>query len=136
MSKKKRFDINDFQDGLLAEKIADAWEAVLENMQDPNRPFKPKRKITITLTLEQSEKRNAMIVIGEVATKLALEDGVAASFAAGTDLKTGEVWSEEYKPIDARQLSVNDFTIAEDGEILDDPLAVEKILNMNDRLAR
>lgn len=73
------------------------------------------------------------------------EDGEVVAVISGNEIielegyrvdLRGKGGKEEYKPIDARQLSVNDFTIAEDGEILDDPLAVEKILNMNDRLAR
>ena len=43
--------------GALQEKVNQAFEKVMQNMQDPNTPWKNKRKITVGITFVQNEDR-------------------------------------------------------------------------------
>ncbi|MGB4610941.1 MAG: hypothetical protein WBH77_10015 [Saccharofermentanales bacterium] len=100
-----KFNINELANGSPAEKIAEAWQEVLQNMQDPNRSYKPPRKLMITLTCTQDEKRQTMITVIDVQTKLIPESGIVVNYATGKNLKTGEAYAEEYKTVDARQIN-------------------------------
>lgn len=130
MNDKSKFNINDFQDGVLADKVAEKWQELLQNMQNPNMPYKPTRKLVITLSCVQNEHRTVMGVTGGVDLKLAPEAGVGATFSAGSDLETGEAWAEEYKPLDARQVTFEELSVGDDGEILEDEGTVNKIIDM------
>lgn len=50
-------NLNEIADGALQEKINAAMRKVLENMQDPNTPYKVKRGITVKLGFTQTESR-------------------------------------------------------------------------------
>lgn len=39
--------------GALQEKVNQAFEKVMQNMQDPNTPWKNKRKITVGITFDR-----------------------------------------------------------------------------------
>lgn len=121
----KTLDITKVANGALQEQIAIEWRKLLTNMQDPNTGYKPKRTLIIKLTCEQNEKRTQMIVDGEVTSKLAPINSVVTNYATGKDLQTGEVFAEEYTTIDRRQVSLPEYTINEDGEVLDGPTEVE-----------
>lgn len=57
--------------GALQEKFQRALENVLENLQNPNTPYKNKRGITIKMTFEQNESRDDVKVGIDVQEKLA-----------------------------------------------------------------
>lgn len=82
--------------GALQEKANAAMQRVLENMQDPNTPFKVKRCIMIKIGFTQNEERNDAMVEVSVETKLAPASPVRTMMAVGRDLKNGEVYAEEY----------------------------------------
>lgn len=126
------FNINQLADGHIAEKFAEAWEELLQNMQDPNRAYKPKRKLIISLTCEQDEKRQLMSTDVEVQTKLVPEGGITVSHAIGKDLRTGEVYAKEYRTVDARQINLTEqFNIdQETGEIMEDEEAINRIIDL------
>ena len=65
--------------------MSEEWNKVIENMQDPERPYKAKRKLVITLTCTQNEKRSAMDVEAEVKSTLAPISGVGTRFDTGRD---------------------------------------------------
>lgn len=92
----KAIELAEMCGGALQEKFAKAFEKVMENMQDPNTPYKDKRAITIKFTFAQNEERDDVAADIDVSVKLASLTGIRTSFSTGTDLRTGEVYAEEY----------------------------------------
>lgn len=82
--------------GALQEKFSRSLENVVENLQNPNTPYKNKRNITIKLTFEQNEARDDVKVNIDVQEKLAPQTPLQTSFAVGRDLKDGNLYVEEY----------------------------------------
>lgn len=82
--------------GALQEKFDKSFERIIENLQDQNTSFKVKRQITIKLVFEQNEARDDVSVSVDVQEKLAPQTGMKTSFAIGKNLKTGELYAEEY----------------------------------------
>ena len=95
--------------GALQEKFNKAFERVIENLQDVNTSFKNKRKITITLDFTQNESRDDVQVTVDVVEKLAPQAGMKTSFYIGKDLKSGELYAEEYGKQIKGQMSLQDF---------------------------
>lgn len=69
---------------------------VLENMQDPNTPWKVKRNISIKIGFVQNEERDDTAVELSIDTKLAPVSPIVTRMSIGTDLRTGQVYAEEY----------------------------------------
>lgn len=105
-------DLENLAGGELAEKFEDAIKKVIENMRDPNTPYKTKRGITIKLTLEQTEDRDDVSIDGQVETKLAPVKGIKTRMTIGKDLRTGELYAEEYGSGIRGQAKIQDY---EDG---------------------
>lgn len=82
--------------GALQEKANAAMIKILENLQDPNTPWKNKRSITIKLSFTQNEDRDDTAVELSVDTKLAPVSPVVTRMAIGKDLNTGETYAQEY----------------------------------------
>lgn len=82
--------------GGLQEKFEAELERVIKNMQDPNTPYKNKRAITMKVTFEQNEDRSDVSVGIAVETKLAAPKPLSTRMAIGQDLRTGELFAEEY----------------------------------------
>lgn len=91
-----KVNLEELVEGGLQEKFGGALDEVLMNMQDPNTPWKNKRKINIELTFEQNEDRNETSVNISVTTKTAPVKPIVTRMAIGKDLKTGEVYAQEY----------------------------------------
>ena len=85
---------------------------MVENLQDLNTSFQVKRKITITLSFDQNEARDDVSVSVDVAEKLAPQQGMNTKFFIGKDLKTGEVFAEEYGKQIRGQMSISDLETA------------------------
>lgn len=100
-------DISELADGELQRMISEEWHKIVENMQDPERPYKGKRKLVITLTCTQNEKRNAMTVDADVKSTLVPLAGVEARFDTGRDSE-GRPFAIEYQTLDARQIFFED----------------------------
>ena len=88
--------LNDFCGGSLLEKANTALKVVLENMQDPNTPWKKSRELNIKLTFSQNESRDDMAVDVSVTSKIAPVTAIQTRMAVGKDLRTGQVYAEEY----------------------------------------
>lgn len=88
--------LEEFMGGALQERANAAMQEVLENMQDPNTPYKVKRGITIKIGFTQNEDRNDTVVEMLVEAKLAPASPVRTMMAIGKDLETGEIYAEEY----------------------------------------
>ena len=95
--------------GALQEKFSRSFERVIENLQDVNTSFKNKRKITITLDFTQNESRDDVQVTVDVVEKLAPQAGMKTSFYIGKDLKSGELYAEEYGKQIKGQMSLQDL---------------------------
>lgn len=116
-----KVDLKDMIGGALQEKFNKAFERVVENLQDNNTSFKVKRGITIQMSFDQNEARDDVTVTVDVKEKLAPQTGMKTSFSIGKDLRTGELFAEEYGKQIKGQMSINDFQKTEviDGKEVD-----------------
>lgn len=105
-------ELQDLVGGALQEKFNKAFEKVIENLQDQNTSFKVKRGITIKLSFDQNEARDDVSVSVDVSEKLAPQAGMKTSFYIGKDLKTGEIYAEEYGKQIRGQMSFADLETA------------------------
>lgn len=100
--------LHDVAGGALQEKVNQAFEQVMKNMQDPNTPWKNKRKINLTLTFIQNEDRTDCTCDISVDTKLAAVKPVSTKFCTEKDVSTGEIFAQEYGPGIRGQMSFED----------------------------
>ena len=117
-----KVELKDLVGGALQEKFGKSFEKVIENLQDQNTPFKVKRGITIKLSFSQNEARDDVLVSVDVSEKLAPQAGMKTSFYIGKDLKTGELYAEEYGKQIRGQMSLDDYkqpVRVIDGEVVD-----------------
>lgn len=117
-----KVELKDLVGGALQEKFSKAFEKVIENLQDQNTSFKVKRAITIKLSFDQNEARDDVSVSIDVSEKLAPQAGMKTSFYIGKDLKTGEIYAEEYGKQIRGQMSLDDYKQplqVIDGEMVD-----------------
>ena len=82
--------------GGLQEQFGKAFDRVIENLADPNTGFKEARKITIELKFTQNEARDDVFCAVSVKEKLAAQAAMSTAFMVGKNLKTGELYAEEY----------------------------------------
>ena len=122
-----KVELKDLVGGALQEKFSKAFEKVIENLQDQNTSFKVKRGITIKMSFVQNEARDDVSVMVDVSEKLAPQAGMKTSFSIGKDLKTGEIYAEEYGKKIKGQMSLKDYETASeqakvqkiDGDVVD-----------------
>ncbi len=120
----EKISLQELTGGALQEKFDRAMETVISNMQDPNTPWKNKRAITIKLTFEQTEERDDAAVNVSVETKTAPVKPIATRMAIGRDLRTGEVYAQEYGgqlkgQLEFRQDPDNPSELTIDGKLVD-----------------
>lgn len=114
----EKIELRDLVGGALQEQFAKSFEKVVENLQNPNTPYKNSREITIKLKFTQNEKRDDVKCGILVAEKLAPQSPMETSFAIGKDLQTGEVYAKEYGKQVMGQMTFND--VAGTSETIDD----------------
>ncbi len=102
-------DLENLAGGELAEKFEDAMKKVVANMMDPNTPYKNKRKISINLSLEQNENRDDVAIECTVNTTLAPVKSATTRMTIGKDLRTGELYAEEYGSGIRGQAKIQDY---------------------------
>lgn len=78
--------LQDIAGGALHEKVNAAMQKVLDNMQDPNTPWKNKRQIHIKLAFSQNEDRDDATVDLSVETKLAPVSPIVTRMSIGKTL--------------------------------------------------
>lgn len=105
-----KVNLEEFAGGALQEKFDDAIEKVLANLMDPNTPWKNKRKISIEVTFEQNEDRDDTSVNVSVVPKLAPVKPIATRMAIGKDIKSGEVFAQEYGSQCKGQMTIGDYS--------------------------
>ena len=91
-----RVSLEQIMGGGLQEQFGKSFDRVIENLADPNTSFKEARKITITLKFVQNEARDDVSCAVSVAEKLAAQSPMQTAFMVGKNLKTGEMYAEEY----------------------------------------
>ena len=110
--------MQDIAGGALQEKANQAFVKVMQNMQDPNTPWKNKRKINLCLTFEQNEERTDCTCDISVDTKLAAVKPVSTKFCTEKDLGTGEIYAREYGPGIKGQMSFDDVNQSTEEKII------------------
>lgn len=78
-------------------------------MLDPNTPWKNKREINIKVSFEQNEDRDDTHVDVSVVPKLAAVKSIGTRMAIGKNIKTGELYAEEYGNQVRGQMSMSDY---------------------------
>lgn len=122
----ERIELKELVGDALQEQFAKSFEKVIENLQNPNTPYKNSREITIKLKFTQNEKRDDVKCGILVAEKLAPQSPMETGFAIGTDLKTGQVYAVEYGKQVRGQVSMDEVMAPtekvdqETGEILNE----------------
>lgn len=110
-----KIELKEMVGGALQAKFAHSFEKVMENMLDPNMPYKDKREIVIKMKFAQNEARDNIATEITVKEKLASQSALIAQFSVSKDLRTGEIMVEEY----GKQLKGQIEVDAETGEIMD-----------------
>lgn len=124
----KKMSLEEIAGGALQEQFEKAFGKVIENLADPNTSFKEARKITITLKFTQNEHRDDVACDVLVTEKLAAQASTRTAFAVGKNLKTGEMYAEEYG---RNQMTITDLNIdTETGELLEEEPQNHKIIDM------
>ncbi len=82
--------------GALQEQFTKSFDRVVDNLHDPNTPFKEARKITIELKFTQNEARDDVSCSVSVKEKLSAQAPMQTAFMVGKNLKTGQMYAEEY----------------------------------------
>ena len=127
-------NLREFVGGALQEKVNSAMEKVLDNMRDPNTPWKPKRHINIRISFTQNEDRDDAAVEVHVSEKTSPVSPMLTRMAIGKDLRSGRVYAQEYGRQIKGQMSLDlgqqgsgtlvqvdgDTVDKETGEIIDD----------------
>lgn len=117
-----KIELRDLVGGALQAQFAKSFEKVIENLQNPNTPYKNSREIVIKLKFLQNEARDDVKCGIQVNEKLAPQAPMETSFSVGTDLKTGEVYAIEYGKQVAGQTNMQellkDDVDPETGEVL------------------
>lgn len=113
------FEINldDLAGGELGAQFQDAAKKVVDNLLDPNTPFKNKRGITIKLTFEQNEERNDVQVGVQVDTKLSPRNPLKTNLAIGKDLRDNKLYVQEYGRGIRGQVTIEDYPKDSEGNI-------------------
>lgn len=114
-----KIELQDLVGGALQEKFQKAFSKVIENLQDVNTSYKIKRGITIKLTFDQNEARDDVSVSVDVSEKLAPQAQMKTSFYIGKDLKTGDVYAEEYGKQIRGQMSLEDYETKDEVQEID-----------------
>jgi hypothetical protein len=101
--------------GGFAERVNQAVREVMENIADPNTPYKTKRKVTINMTFEAKEDRDITNV--DIVTKVTLapRESVHTTVLIDRDLD-GEIMAAEYKKQITGQTAIK--VDSETGEVL------------------
>ena len=128
----QNINLRELVGGALQEQFGKAFEKVIENLQNPNTPFKNTREITIKLKFTQNEKRDDVKCGISVSEKLAAQSPMETSFAIGTDLQTGEVYAHEYGRQMQGQMTVDDIPAPklQEGEVFDKETGEIKVLDL------
>ena len=92
----ERIELEELACGAMQEQFNRAFERVIENLQNPNTPYKNTREIVIKMKFTQNEQRDDVKCGISVMEKLAPQCPMETGFAIGKNIRTGEVYAMEY----------------------------------------
>ena len=104
----EKIELKELVGGALQEQFAKSFKKVVENLLNPNTPYKNTREIAIKLKFRQNEHRDDVKVDISVAEKLAAQAPMQTGFAIGKNLQNGALYAEEYGKQIRGQLSMSD----------------------------
>lgn len=107
----EKIELKELVGGALQEQFAKSFEKVIENLQNPNTPYRLGREIHIKLKFSQNEKRDDVKCGILVSEKLAPQAPMETSFSVGTDLRTGKLYAREYGAEIRGQMSIDDVHV-------------------------
>lgn len=112
---EKMLNLEALAGGGFAERVNQAVREVMENIADPNTPYKTKRKVMINMTFEAKEDRDITNV--DIVTKVTLAPRESVHTTVLIDRNMdGEIMAAEYKKqITGQQVIKVD---SETGEVL------------------
>lgn len=123
----QKISLANIMGGALQEQFQKSMEKVFNNLQDPNTPFKNTREICIKLKFTQNEKRDDVSCDVQVTEKLAPMGGLKTGFVLGKDLRTGQVYAEEYGKQCHGQMALSAIDVnPETGEVVEP----DKVVNL------
>lgn len=101
-------DLKEFAGGALQDKVNNSFDRVYANLMDKNTSYRDKREVNIKIVFQQNEERDDVVVDVQVKEKLAPQIPIQTHVAMGVDLRTGEVYAEEYGGDIRGQMSMNE----------------------------
>lgn len=128
-----KISLTQIMGGGLQEQFGKAFDRVIENLADPNTGFKDARKITIELKFTQNEARDDVFCAVSVKEKLAAQAPMQTAFVVGKNLKTGEMFAEEYgkhKQLIGQMCTDEMDVDPETGEVLDEAPKSENVIDL------
>lgn len=87
--------LSSLNEGALQQQFEAEMEKVIDNIADLNTEYKPKRSVTITLTIEPDERRDITGMSIEVKSKLAPQKATSTRIVIDRDFQTGKVSASE-----------------------------------------
>lgn len=90
------FNLETLANGAFAERVNQAVKEVMENIADPNTPWKTKRKVTIEMTFEAKEDRDITTIDIVAKAKLAPRESIHTKILIDKDMD-GEIIGAEFK---------------------------------------
>lgn len=92
----KMLNLETLANGGFAERVNQAMKEVMENIADPNTPWKNKRKVIIDMTFEAKEDRDITNIDIITKTKLAPKESVHTKLIIDRNMD-GEIIGAEFK---------------------------------------
>lgn len=115
-----KIELKEMIGGGLQEQFGKSFERVVENLLNPNTPYKNSREINIKLKFTQNEARDDVKCAVQVSEKLAPQAPMETAFAIGKNLRDGKLYAEEYGKQLKGQISTEDLEPADsDGTVID-----------------
>ena len=101
-------NLKELAGGAVQEQFSQSFDKVMDNLQNPNTPYKNVREITIKLKFVQNEARDDVKCGILVSEKLAPQSPMETAFSVVRDLRTGEIFATEYGKQLRGQMSMAD----------------------------
>ncbi|KZL88761.1 replication terminator protein [Clostridium magnum] len=93
---EKMLNLETLAGGGFAERVNQAIKEVMENISDPNTPWKTKRKVTIDMVFESKEDRDITNIDIVTKVKLAPKESIHTKILIDRNLD-GEIIGAEFK---------------------------------------
>ncbi|KZL88671.1 replication terminator protein [Clostridium magnum] len=113
---EKMLNLETLAGGGFAERVNQAIKEVMENISDPNTPWKTKRKVTIDMVFESKEDRDITNIDIVTKVKLAPKESIHTKILIDRNLD-GEIIGAEFKKQLPGQQAIK--VDSETGEVLE-----------------